>query len=164
MRHCCGRRAVQAQATRGTATTEHTQGVQNARVQERTGRAHPRHALQGHDLLLQQVVEQHYLVFQLQACVVRLQSVRVLPNSDYSAEKEARREAYGHFRHTSGEHSHLDAQWQGSRGMACLEEFSILFLELQPHQLGELWRHVLMLFQRLCDLLLAHVLAQVSLY
>ena len=58
--------------------TEHTQRVQNARVQERTGRPHPRHALQGHDLLLQQVVEQHYLVFQLQACVVRLRVVRVL--------------------------------------------------------------------------------------
>lgn len=70
----------------------------------------------------------------------------------------------GHFRHTSGEHSHIGAQWQGSRGTACLEEFGILFLELQPHQLGELRRHVLVLLQRLCDLLLAHVLAQVSLY
>ena len=70
--------------------TEHTRPVQNARVQERTSRPHPRHALQGHDLLLQQVVEQHYLVFQLQACVVRLQIVYVLPSNNYSARKKAR--------------------------------------------------------------------------
>jgi len=82
----------------------------------RTWRAHPWHPLQRHDLLLQQVVEQDYLVLELQARVVRL------------------------------------------------EELGVLLLQLQPDQLGQLGRDVLVLLQRLGHLLLADILAQVCLY